>query len=50
MHPEIFKDHYDAEYLLMITFVMHHILIEEKSFWYPFWQIINESDLPMRWS
>lgn len=49
-HPEIFKDHLDNEYLRMITFVMHHMLIGEKSFWHPFWQIINEADLPMRWS
>jgi hypothetical protein len=49
-HPEIFRDHFDSEYLLMITFVMHHILIKEKSFWHPFWQIINLSDMPMRWS
>lgn len=34
----------------MIVFVMHHMLIGEKSFWHPFWQIINMSDMPMRWS
>ena len=49
-HPEIFKDHFDAEYLLMIVFVMHHMLIGKKSFWHPFWQVINMSDMPMRWS
>ena len=49
-HPEIFKDHYDAEYLLMIVFVMHHMLIGEKSFCAPFWKIVNMSDLPMRWT
>jgi hypothetical protein len=48
-HPEIFKDHFDHEYLLMIVFVMHHMLIGEKSFWYPFWKIVNMSDMPMRW-
>jgi hypothetical protein len=48
-HPEIFKDHFDREYLTMITFVMHHNLIGEKSFWFPFWEVINDSDLPMRW-
>lgn len=48
-HPEIFEKHYDSEYLLMITFVMHHELLGEKSFWYPFWQVTNEADLPMRW-
>ena len=49
-HPEIFRDHFDAEYLLMIVFVMHHMLIGENSFWHPFWQIINMSDMPMKWS
>ena len=34
----------------MITFVMHHMLIKEKSFWNPFWKIINMSDMPMRWN
>ena len=48
-HPEIFRDHFDNEYLLMIVFVMHHMLIGEKSFWHPFWQIVNMSDMPMRW-
>ena len=48
-HPEIFKDHFDSEYLLMIVFVMHHMMIGEKSFWYPFWKIVNMSDMPMRW-
>ena len=28
---------------------MHHMLIGEKSFWHPFWQVINLSDMPMRW-
>lgn len=34
----------------MIVFVMHHMLIGEKSFWAPFWQIVNLSEMPMRWS
>ena len=49
LHPEIFKDHQDAEYQTMIVFVMHQRLLGEKSFWYPFFEIVNVSDLPMRW-
>ncbi len=48
-HPEVFKDHYDAEYLSLAVFVMHQCLIGEKSFWFPFWQVTLDSDLPMRW-
>jgi hypothetical protein len=36
LHPEIFKHHHDAEYLLMIVFLVHQRLLGEKSFWYPF--------------
>ena len=35
--------------MLMIVFVMHHHLIGDKSFWAPFWKIVNLSDMPMRW-
>ena len=48
-HPEIFEDHFDAEYMLMITFIMRQMLLGEESFWYPFWEIVNMSDMPMRW-
>lgn len=39
-HPEIFRDHFDNEYLLMIVFVMHNILIEERSKWASYWKIV----------
>jgi len=48
-HPDIFRDHFDNEYLLMIVFVMHNILIGEKSFWCSYWKTICLSELPMRW-
>lgn len=48
-HPEFFRDHFDHEYLVMTVFVMHHIMIGEKSFWHPFWEVISLADLPMRW-
>eukprot|EP00347_Sterkiella_histriomuscorum_P010279 403376910 len=49
-HPEIFKHHQDAEYLVIIAFVWHELMKGEASFWYPYFQIINLSDLPMLWS
>lgn len=49
-HPDIFRDHFDNEYLLMIVFVMHNILLGEKSFWHVYWKTVCLSDLPMRWA
>jgi hypothetical protein len=49
-HPEIFKDHYDAEYLLLIVFLWHEMLKGEESFWHRYFEIINISELPMIWS
>ena len=49
-HPEVFKQHYDSEYLMLATFVLHEILKGEDSFWFPYLEIINFSDIPMLWS
>ncbi|CDW88807.1 set domain protein [Stylonychia lemnae] len=49
-HPKIFKHHQDAEYLILIVFVWHELLKGEESFWYHYFQIINQSDLPMLWT
>lgn len=58
-HPEIFKTHYDSEYLLLVCFVFSEMLkpppSEEtatlkSSLWYPYFQIVNLSELPMMWS
>jgi hypothetical protein len=48
-HPDIFKDHYDAEYLVIIVFLFYEMLKEQDSFWYPYFQIVNFSDIPMLW-
>jgi histone-lysine N-methyltransferase SETD3 len=48
-HPEVFKKHYDSEYLVLGTFIMHEILKGEDSFWHPYLEIINFSDIPMLW-
>jgi hypothetical protein len=49
-HPDVFKDHYDSEYLILIAFFMYEMMKGEESFWYPYLQIINISDLPMTWT
>lgn len=49
-HPELYKHHYDAEYLLLGTYLMHELLKGEASFWHPYFEIVNFSDLPMLWS
>lgn len=49
-HPEIFKHHFDAEYLILIIYFWYEMLKGEESFWHPYFQIINISDLPMLWS
>jgi hypothetical protein len=35
-HQEIFKHHFDSEYLILIVFLWYEFLKEEKSFWYPY--------------
>lgn len=49
-HPEIFSKHYDHEYLRLIVYLFHELLKEEKSFWYPYFQVISSSEIPMVWS
>lgn len=49
-HPEIFKSHHDSEYLTLGLFIMNEICKGEASFWFPYLEIINFSDLPMIWT
>ncbi len=49
-HPEVFKEHYDAEYLRLIAFIMMERLKGERSFWKPYFDIVNFTDLPFLWS
>ena len=48
-HPEVFKRHYDAEYMRLIIYVWHEQLKGEASFWHPFFEVVNYSDIPMLW-
>ena len=49
-HPEIFKTHYDAEYLRIIVFIWSERCKGEASFWKPYLDIINSTDLPFLWT
>jgi hypothetical protein len=48
-HPEIFTTHYDHQYLRLIVYVFYELLKGEKSFWYPYFEVISWSDIPMLW-
>ena len=48
-HPEVFIEHIDAEYLQLILFIMHEQMKGKDSFFYPYLQIVNRSDLPFLW-
>jgi hypothetical protein len=57
---DVFIDHFDGEYLSLATFVLYEMLKGNKSirnqfsgkdsFWYPYFQIVNDSDLICFWS
>ena len=49
-HPEVFRQHYDSEYLMLASFVFHEFLKGEASFWHDYFAIINFSDIPMLWT
>jgi hypothetical protein len=49
-HPELFKRHREAEYNLLIIFVMHEISKGVDSFYHAYLEIISRPDLPMMWS
>ena len=49
-HPEVFKKHYDAEYLRLIVYVYYELLKGEQSFYHPYFEVISDTDLPMTWS
>ena len=49
-HPELFEDHYDQEYLVLIVFIMFEMCKGEASFWYPYFITVSESDLPYEWN
>jgi hypothetical protein len=57
-NPAVFKEHFDAEYMVLSIFIMYEIMkgtriinnTEEKSYWHPYFQIIDPIDIPFDWS
>ncbi len=49
-HPELFFEHENAEYIQLAVYVWHERTKGENSFYKPFLDIINDSDLPFTWS
>lgn len=43
------KKHPDHEFLILASFLTYHTLRGEDSFWYPYLQVMNVSDLPSSW-
>ena len=48
-HPEVFQINDGAIYCKMITYLWHERSKGEASFWKPYLDIINFSDLPLLW-
>ena len=49
-HEDVFKEHADGEYLRLIFFITYELSKGERSFWHPYFQIAQDSDLPCFWS
>lgn len=47
-HPEIFNKHKEDD-MSLVLYIFHEKLKGEKSFWLPYLNIINLSDLPAFW-
>ena len=39
----------EDEHFVLIFFVAYQMSLGEKSFWYPYFEIAADSDLPMSW-
>ena len=44
------EEHYDPEYLSLIVYVYAELLKKEDSFWFPYFDVINMTDLCMTWT
>lgn len=48
-YPAVFFKHYDYQYLRIVTYVMMEMRKGPESFWFPYFEVISWSDLPMLW-
>ena len=49
-HPDIFERRISGEHLKLIVFVCHEMTKGEGSFWHPYFQITEKTDMLMQWS
>lgn len=49
-NEELFTDHANSEYFILIAFIIFEKLKGGKSFWQPYFDIATPSDLPYKWS
>ena len=48
-HPDVFNKHHEVD-LAVVIYAFHERLKGDKSFWKPYYDIINISDMPAFWS
>lgn len=48
-HADVFREHFDGEYLRLIFFVTYELSKGDKSFWHPYFAIAERSNLPAFW-
>ena len=48
-HPDIFERRISGEHLKLIVFVCHEMTKGEGSFWHPYFQITEKTDMLMQW-
>lgn len=49
-NPEVFRDHEDSEYLVLVVYVFLEMIKKESSFWHDYFQVVESCDMPMLWS
>ena len=49
-HPELFENNGERDYYVMILFLMYERAKGIKSFWHPYFEICEISDIPAQWS
>ena len=49
-HHEDFDDSYSKEHFTLIFFVAYQMSLGKKSFWYPYFQVAADADLPIHWN
>ena len=48
-HPAVFKNYYDADFLILTVYIFYELLKNSHSFYYPYLNVISQIDLPLLW-